>query len=248
MKKLLCVFFTFFCSVLQAGEFQTYRLGDARFEGYRAQPAGESRGLVVLIHDWDGLGAYEVERAEMLAALGYEAFAIDVYGKGVRPEEISHRRALMGELFADRKLFRARIQAGLDAARAAGPRDLVVMGYCFGGAATLELARSGDAAGVLGYVSFHGGLKTPAGQQYSENMAPLLVAHGGADSSVTMGDVATLAEELEAAGAMYEIQVYSGAPHAFTVFGSDRYQQRADQRSWSAFLDFLSERLGRQRR
>jgi len=117
------------------------------------------------------------------------------------------------------------------------------MGYCFGGAATLELARSGQEEGIAGYASFHGGVATPEGQSYPSNSPPILIAHGGADTSVSMDDVAALARELESTSVPYEIQVYSGAPHGFTVFGSDRYQKRADEQSWNAFSDFLATNL-----
>ena len=119
------------------------------------------------------------------------------------------------------------------------------MGYCFGGAAVLELARSGKAKGIKGYATFHGGLSTPKGQSYPANTAPILIAHGGADASIKMSHVAALSEGLEKAGVSYEIQVYSGAPHAFTVFGSSRYQKRADNKSWAAFASFLKVNLGR---
>jgi dienelactone hydrolase len=117
------------------------------------------------------------------------------------------------------------------------------MGYCFGGAATLELARSMEAENIAGYATFHGGLKTPEGQSYSSNTPPILIAHGGADKAIPMADVASLADEMEAAGLAYEIQVYSGAPHAFTVFDSPRYQEVADQKSWQAFTEFLNTHL-----
>ena len=58
-----------------------------------------------------------------------------------------------------------------------------------------------------------------------------------------MADVATFSTELEAAGGTYAIEVYSNAPHAFTVFGSDRYQERADTESWDAFSSFLGDQL-----
>jgi dienelactone hydrolase len=133
---------------------------------------------------------------------------------------------------------------GLAEARAHGAgEETVVMGYCFGGAVVLELARSGEAEAIQGYATFHGGLSTPEGQSWAADTPPILVAHGGADGSISMDDVATLSEELEAAGVTYEIEVYSGAPHAFTVFGSDRYQERADEKSWDAFLELLDETL-----
>jgi dienelactone hydrolase len=139
--------------------------------------------------------------------------------------------------------MRKLIFGGLEEARKAGAGETVVMGYCFGGAAVLELARSGKAQDVAGYATFHGSLATPEGQSYPSGTPPILIAHGGADTSVTMDDVAALSRELESAGVPYEIQVYSGAPHAFTVSGSDRYRKRADELSWDAFSDFLTTTL-----
>jgi dienelactone hydrolase len=180
----------------------------------------------------------------MLAKLGYDSFAVDLFGKGNRPADMAAKKAATQALYDDRETFRARILGGLAAARPQTSTSAVVMGYCFGGAAVLELARSEKAEDVKGYVSFHGGLTTPPGQSYPANTPPILIAHGGADTSVKMEDVAKLSAELEAAHAPYEIEVYSGAPHAFTVFGSDRYQKRADELSWAAFTRFLGEQLG----
>lgn len=228
----------------QAGEVINYSIDGEAFEGYHAPANGSSKGLVLVIHDWDGLTDYEVKRAEMLAAMGYDAFAVDLYGKGNRPVETGAKKAETGKLYKDRERMRKLILGGLEEARKSGTQPTVVMGYCFGGAATLELARSGKASDVTGYASFHGGLKTPAGQSYSAETAPILIAHGDADAAIPMTDVANLWVELEAAKVPYEIQVYSGAPHAFTVFGSKRYRETADTQSWDAFGDFLTDNLG----
>lgn len=227
------------------GESIAYEVDGESFQGYLASPQEESKGTVLIIHDWDGLNEYEQLRAEMLAEQGYAAFAVDLYGEGNRPESVDARKAETKKLYEDRERMRQLTLAGLEQAREKGaPDNTVVMGYCFGGAVVLEMARSADVEGVTGYASFHGSLGTPEGQQWpEEGVAPILVAHGGADESVTMDDVATLSEELEAVGATYEIQVYSGAPHAFTVFDGDRYQERADEQSWNAFLGFLDQQL-----
>jgi dienelactone hydrolase len=227
----------------QAGETVDYVIGGETFEGYRAAASGASKGLVLVIHDWDGLTDYEQRRADMIAGLGYDAFAVDLFGKGNRPADIEARKKETGRLYQDRERMRALILGGLAEARKGGAAKTVVMGYCFGGTAALELARSGKADGVVGYTSFHGGLETPKGQAYPPGTAPILIAHGGADTSVTMEHLAALAKELEAADVEYEIEVYSGAPHGFTHFGSDRYQKRADDLSWDAFTDFLAETL-----
>jgi len=233
-----------FATSAWAGDTVTYDVDGAAYEGYHADAGENAKGLVLIIHDWDGLTEYEVKRADMLAQMGYDAFAVDLYGKGNRPVETGAKKAEIGKLYNDREKMRRLILAGLAEARRLGGGDAVVMGYCFGGAATLELARSGQAESVVGYATFHGGLSTPEGQSYSADTPPLLIAHGGADSSITMDDVAQLSRELEAAGVTYEIEVYSGAPHAFTVIGSDRYQERADRKSWDSFTKLLANTLG----
>ena len=245
MKNLLTILtIIFFSTVSHAGQFVTYQSGDMELEGYASKAQGNSKGLVLVIHDWDGLTDYEVTRAEMLSELGYDAFAIDMYGKGNRPQETEAKRAATGALYKDREKMRTLLLAGLGEARNHSSAKAVVMGYCFGGAATLEMARSGKASDIAGYVSFHGGLKTPEGQSYPDSTPPILIAHGGADTSVTMEHVAGLSQELETVGVPYEIQVYSGAPHAFTVIGSQRYREGADKQSWKAFQDFLNTHLG----
>lgn len=232
-----------FAGAAHAGENVTYEANGGQYEGYFAE-ASDSKGLVLIIHDWDGLTDYERKRADMLAELGYDAFAADLYGQGNRPADTSAKKAETEKLYENREKMRSLMLAGLAEGRRLGEDDAVVMGYCFGGAAVLELARSGQGENIHGYATFHGGLETPEGQSYSADTAPILVAHGGADSSVTMDDVASLATELEEANATYEIEVYSGAPHAFTVFGEDRYQARADEKSWNALTTLLESNLG----
>ncbi|HUU66324.1 MAG TPA: dienelactone hydrolase family protein [Methyloceanibacter sp.] len=226
-----------------AGEAVTYDVGGESFEGYRADAPGASKGLVLVIHDWDGLDDYEKKRADMLADMGYDAFAVDLYGKGNRPADTGAKKAATAALYEDRARMRSLILGGLAKARNDGDQEVVVMGYCFGGAAVLELARSGKAVYIAGYATFHGGLTTPQGQSYPSDTPPILVMHGGADSSITMDDVAALSRELESAGVPYEIQVYSGAPHAFTNWDSERYRKQADEQSWDAFSDFLATNL-----
>jgi dienelactone hydrolase len=220
-----------------------YQAAGKELTGYYAA-ADDSKGLVLIVHDWNGVDDHERRHADMLAEMGYDAFALDIFGSGTKLETVDDRRAATGALNKDRELMRALASAGLAQARALSDADqVVVMGYCFGGAVALEMARSETAAQAVGYATFHGGLATPEGQHWSAEVPPLLIMHGGADSSVTMQDVATLVEELETAGITYTLEVYSGAPHGFTELGSDRYQERADRESWEAFSDFLARHL-----
>jgi len=228
-----------------AGSPVDYRVDDQVYEGYYV-PAPPGAPLVLILHDWDGLTDYEIKRAEMLGELGYAVFAVDLFGKGVRPTEVQDRRQHTGELYQDRAKMRALVRGALDAALARGANagNAVVMGYCFGGAAVLEFARSG--ADMKGFVTFHGGLATPEGQDYSLARGKFLIMHGSADANITMDDFAALAVQLEQHGIDHEMISYGGAPHAFTVFGEDRYREGADRKSWQRFLGFLQEALNQQ--
>jgi dienelactone hydrolase len=244
MKALvmLCSLLFLSSTVFAAGRAAPYQINGEEFEGYYVSPAAGAP-LVLLIHDWDGLNAYEVKRAEMLAAMGYAVFAADLFGKGVRPAAMEERRRLTGALYQDRARMRTLLKGALAAARELGGNidNAVAIGYCFGGAVVLELARAG--ADLKGFVSFHGGLTTPEGQDYSQTKGSLLVLHGSADTSVTMEHFAQLAVELEQAGVAHEMITYGGAPHAFTVFGEDRYRKDADRKSWQRFSGYLAETL-----
>ena len=170
-------------------------------------------------------------------------FAADLFGAGVRPTEVKDKRQHTGELYENREKMRALMNAALReaAGKGADTGNAIAMGYCFGGAAVLELARSG--ADLKGFATFHGGLRTPAGQDYANTKGEILIMHGTADSAITMDDFAELAGELERAGIKHEMVTYSGAPHAFTVFGSSRYREDADRKSWARFTTFLEEKL-----
>jgi dienelactone hydrolase len=179
----------------------------------------------------------------MLAEKGYAVFAADLFGAGIRPTEVKDKRRYTGDLYKDRERMRRLLFGALDAAKARGAsvNNAVAMGYCFGGAAVLEFARAG--VDMKGFVTFHGGLSTPEGQDYGNTRGTLLILHGTADTNVTMEHFAALANALESKGVPHEMITYSGAPHAFTVFGSDRYRKDADEKSWKRFVGFLEETL-----
>lgn len=233
------------------GESVVYDVGGQSFEGYYAVNEGFEgpRPLVLIIHDWDGLGDYERRRAEMLAELGYAAFAMDLYGQGVRPTAVEDMQARSGELYQDREAMRARMQGGLEAARnqaGADPERIAAIGYCFGGQAALELARSG--ADLDGFVSFHGGLDTPADQNYDAASGPILILHGTSDPVAPMDAVAALADALNGANVAYRMELYGGVKHAFTVWGTPEsdataYDPQADLQSWNEMLAFFDENL-----
>lgn len=228
------------------GEAVTYEVDGKPYEGYFARNtdiAGK-QPVVLLIHDWDGPDAYEQRRAQMLAENGYAAFAVDLYGKGVRPQTTDDKRAQSGALSKDRPAMRARMAKALEVAKGLPGVDagrVVAIGYCFGGGAVLELARAG--ADLKGFVSLHGSLAIPEGQDFKAVKAPVLVLHGSNDPSVPMTVVADLAKALNQDGVTHRMEIYGGALHAFTVWGGSQYQAAADLASWKALTAFLDSRL-----
>lgn len=222
-----------------------YEVDGHAMKGYVAwnSQLEQSRGTVLIVHDWNGPDDYEQFRARQLAAMGYTAFAIDVYGRDRQPTSMQENQQRAGEMYADRELFRSRLMGAVDeASRIPAATDhMVVMGYCFGGAAVLEMARAG--APLNGFVSFHGGLDLPEGQDYQNVQAPVLLLHGSADPVSDMQDLAALLDQLQESGVEHNAHVYGGALHSFTVYSSGDYDLRADQASWAALTAFLEQQL-----
>jgi dienelactone hydrolase len=248
MKRLTCALILAAAPATAeiVAEPHVYEVGGESFEGYVAYNSAlpETKGTVLIVHDWDGLTEYEERRAEMLAALGYTAFAVDVYGEGRRPQGFEENRAFSSALYDDRERFRALLLGAAEAAGSIpGATDrAVIMGYCFGGAAVLEAARAG--ADMRGFAAFHAGLGTPEGQDWSATPAPIAFFHGTADPVAGPVELAQTLMELEEAGVSHEAEIYGGARHSFTVYGSDDYDLEADQDSWLGLQMFLQERLG----
>jgi dienelactone hydrolase len=234
-------------------EIVPYSEGATPLEGYLAIPADSAAGArlpaLLVFHDWMGLGEGTKRRADQLAALGYVAFAADVYGAGVHPANAGEAGKLAGKFKEDRALLRARGAAALKALAAsahADPTRVVAMGYCFGGTAALELGRSGAA--VAGIVTFHGGLATPHPEDARNIKGRVLALHGADDPFVKAEEVLAFEDEMRQAGVDWQLKAYGGAVHAFTVkeAGSDpkkgaAYDARADARSWAELQLFLGE-------
>jgi dienelactone hydrolase len=226
-----------------------YKDADVALEGMLAYDDAVQgpRPLVLVVHEWWGLNDYAKGRARQLAELGYVAFAVDMYGKGVLATDPKQAGELAGKLKGDRKAMRQRIAAALGAVKSnarVDPKRIAAIGYCFGGTAVLELARSGvDIAAV---VSFHGGLDTPTDTKGCH--AKVLVCTGADDRAVPMTQVTAFIAEMRADKVDFEVIIYGGAVHAFTnpASGDDpsknvAYNAPADRRSWQAMKDFLAE-------
>ncbi len=226
-----------------------YAVGDASHQGYLAydDEISESRPGIVIVHEWWGLNDYMVRRAHMLAELGYVALAVDMYGEGRIAENPDEAGSLMNGVLDDMESGTAALRAGydlllnqpgVDASRSAA------IGYCFGGAMALHMARIGLPLSAV--ASFHGALGSFHEAEPGTIKPSILVCHGAADSMVTMDDLDAFKQEMDQAQADYEVLLLEGAKHAFSnpqaddnaeKYGIDLgYQQRADARSWAAML------------
>jgi dienelactone hydrolase len=228
-----------------------YKQGDTPLRGYIAYDNASSkiRPGVLIVHEWNGEGPYVEMRARKLAALGYVAFACDIYGKGVRPTTPQECGATASIYRNDRALTRARVQSGLEVLRAnklVDPKRIAAIGYCFGGMCALELARSG--ANIAGVVVFHGSLDTPTPQDARQIKCPVLALQGGDDPLVNQSVVEAFEKEMREAHVDWQVIQYGGAVHGYTnpKNGSDpsrgvAYNAEADKKSWAAMRTFYSQ-------
>ena len=187
-----------------AGQPLSYADGATRLAGYVARPAGTTGAVpgIVIVHQWMGLTDHERRTADALAELGYVALAADIYGEGVAPRDVKEAGALAGTYKGDRGLYQRRLKAALEALKAqpaVAAGKVAVIGFCFGGTGALEAARAGLP--VLGVVSFHGGLDSPADRPVAPIAAKILVCHGADDPYVPARDVAAFQEEMRKAKA-----------------------------------------------
>lgn len=224
-----------------------YRHGATELRGELHDPTGPANGRAILVvHEADGIGGNVRRRCEMLAALGYVAAAADMHGDGRVLDDAEIGPAI--ERFrSDPAFLRGRIGAGIDAlvsATGIAPADIAAIGYCFGGLAVLELARSG--AEVAAVASFHGLLTTAAPAVAGAIRTRVLACTGARDPLVAPADVATFQAEMTEAGADWQLLVHGRALHSFTNVAVDglgdprmAYDQQADGLSWAALLTFL---------
>ncbi|MCL4790304.1 MAG: dienelactone hydrolase family protein [Verrucomicrobia bacterium] len=227
-----------------------YNHGDVTLEGHLVYDDANrtTRPAVLISHQWKGLSDYEKKRAEMLAKLGYVVFAVDIYGKGIRPKDAASAGAEAGKYKSDRTLLRARVNAGLETLRKqkfVDPKRIAAIGYCFGGTTVIELARSG--ADVAGVVSFHGALDSPKPEDGKNIKCKILALHGADDPFVPEKDIAAFESEMRDAGVDWQLVSYGGAVHSFTDWNADgsmkgaKYDKRADERSWEDMKQFFAE-------
>lgn len=232
------------------GKNVDYTDGDVKLQGYLAydDAVKDKRPGVLIVHEWWGRDEFVEGKARELAALGYVAFALDMYGTGVKAADATQAAELAAK-FKGKPLIRTRAQAGLDVLAKqpqVDPDRIAAIGFCFGGTTCLELAYSG--ANLKGIASFHGGLLPPPEADMKKIKAKFLILHGADDGFVPPDVVAACEDGLRKAGADWQFIAYSGAVHSFTNPKADernlpgaKYNEPAARRSWRAMEDFFKE-------
>jgi len=211
-----------------------YMDGKQKCIGYLAwdETYASPKPCVIVSHAWGGRDAFAEDKAIQMAAMGYVGFAIDNYGDGALPETVEEKQALMMDLKDDRKKLLKRLKAGLNAAKKQKQVDekhIAMMGFCFGGLCTLDLARSG--ADIKAAISFHGLLDAPDLPK-KKIKSKILVAHGWDDPMAPPEHVADLGKELAAAKCDWQL-------HAYGQTNAD-----SERRAWNASLDLLDQVFG----
>jgi len=227
-----------------------YKDGDLVFEGrfvWDDSFSGPRPGVLVA-HAWAGRSDYEDGKADGLAGLGYAAFALDLYGKGVRGSSPEENGALMQPFLDDREMLQQRLLVSLATLKQqpeVDPSKIAAIGFCFGGLSVLDIARTGED--IAGVVSIHGLFGAPGNTAGNTIKAKVLALHGWDDPMATPDDVNSLATEMSAMGADWQLHAYGNTMHAFTNPAADDknmgtvYDVKADRRSWQAMTNLLEE-------
>jgi dienelactone hydrolase len=228
--------------------------GGTDFDGYLVYDDSEDDRLpgLVMVPNWMGVTDAAIEKAKQIAGDDYVVLLVDMYGRGVRPANTDEAGKAAGAVYADREALRGRINTALGVLRssaAKAPLDatqLGAIGFCFGGAVALELARSG--ADIGGVVSFHGNLSTTMPAKAGDVKASLLVLNGADDSYVPLEQITGFQKEMTEAKADWQFVNYSGAVHCFAEADANspgcQYHPLAAKRAYAAMEDFFDERFG----
>jgi dienelactone hydrolase len=230
-----------------------YRCGEANLRGYLAhENAAGPRPGVLVFHEGLGLNEFAIERARRLAELGYVALAADMFGERRQGTNLQEIATLVGGLRAEPEKLRARGRAALATLAALPQVDAgrcAAIGFCFGGAVVLELARAG--ADLKAVVSFHGVLATKLPAQSGQVKASVLVCTGAEDPLAPPDQVATFEDEMRSAAvADWQVISYGNTLHGFTNPAADgsmmrtaMYNEQADRRSWASMQSLFDEVL-----
>ena len=237
-------------------EYTTYSYENTQLNGYLAwnETTYDKRPGILVFPEWWGMNEYIQKRTEQIAELGFVAMGVDMYGEGKTTDIPDQAGSLMNAVIRDKGIVKDRVQAGYNVLKnhpLSYSERLGAIGYCFGGALVLNMARFGmDLKGV---VSFHGSLDSFHTPAPGEIKAKILVCHGDADKMISQEAIDQFKSEMDTAGANFEFISYEGALHGFSNPAADErgkkfdlplaYNKNADRESWKAMKDFFKRVL-----
>jgi dienelactone hydrolase len=241
------------------GEEVTYKAGDTTMKGYIAydDAAKAARPGVLVVHEWWGHNEHARNQARRLAAQGYTALAVDMFGDGKKADHPEDAKKFAGALTGDAAGMKARFEAARDVLakhKTVDGKRLAAIGYCMGGYVVLEMARAGlDLKAVA---TFHGNISTGNPAQAGKVKARVLVMNGADDPFVKPETVAAFKKEMETAKVKYKFVNYPGAKHSFTNPDADAnarkfdmpalaYNAKVDKESWAELSRFFKGALGK---
>ena len=221
------------------------------FEGLLAYDASskQKRPGIIVVHDWTGRNEFAAQKAALMAEWGYIGFAVDLYGHAKCGENNEEKSAFMKPLIENRRLLRERLNAAVTVLKnhpQTDPQKIAAIGFCFGGLAALELARSGENH-IKGVISFHGLLTADKNLACHTITSKILALHGFDDPMVPVEQIMAFTQEMNTAQADWQMHMYGHTKHAFTnPQASDKklgtvYNALADKRAWIAARNFLTE-------
>ncbi len=233
-----------------------YSTDGVQLKGYLVYDSNvkEKRPGVLVVHEWWGLNDYAKKRAQMLAELGYTAFALDMYGDGKTADNPEDALKLASSIYQNMKTGEDRFLAAynfLKNQETTDPDNIAAIGYCFGGSIVLQMARIGTDLKAV--VSFHGGLQPSTPAEKEKVKAFVLVCNGAADQSITPEQIENFKTEMDSTGVHYNFINYEGATHAFTNPEADSigkkynmpiaYNEKADKESWFEMVNLFKRIL-----
>lgn len=213
--------------------------------------SGKRPGVLV-VHEWWGHNEYARKRASMLAGLGYAALAADMYGDGKQAMHPDDAGKFSSEVMKNFPVARARFIAAMDFLKqqpTVDPGRIAAIGYCFGGAVVLNMARQG--ADLKGVASFHGSIAAVEPAKAGMVKAKIMVFHGADDKFMTPEQIEAFKKEMTDAKADYTFISYPGAIHSFTNPDATElgkkyniplaYNADADKKSWEEMKNFFTD-------
>jgi dienelactone hydrolase len=213
---------------------------------------GNKKPTLLLVPEAPGLDDMCKHRGERLAALGYAVLVVDFHGNGDIFEDMNDILKRLEQFNSNPLRIRTRLIAALEAACVqpeSDPSRVAVLGYCFGGTAALELARSG--ADIKAVIGFHSGLTTVKPEDTKNIRAKVLILNGADDPVVPPEQRIAFEQEMTAANIDWQLHVYGGVGHAYTRPGVEErgmpgfaYNETADKRAWQSMLGLLNEAIG----